>query len=202
MKSLVCIGDSLVEGEGDKACLGGWVGRLQQKLAPNIGMNQPGWRTFNLGIGGHHILDIYHRLQEVRERSPDVVILGCGANDVKRYVQPDGTTQLAIATFQAQRAWEGVLAALKQTGAQVFVCGPLQGSTPAGPSETRRVDPAEYTAHFAWLAAQAKVYGATMLPSVGLAGDQFSHGLHPNDAGYDAIADTYWKALQKQKVFA
>lgn len=32
MPTIVCIGDSIVEGEGDELGLSGWAGRLQQKI--------------------------------------------------------------------------------------------------------------------------------------------------------------------------
>ena len=69
---LICIGDSIVEGEGDDAKLGGWVGRIASKLPFNHG----DYRTYNLGIAGNTITEVWHRVDEVYIRDPDIVILG------------------------------------------------------------------------------------------------------------------------------
>ena len=46
MKTLVCIGDSLVEGEGDELALGGWVGRV----APEKGLEDAAAAAARCGL--------------------------------------------------------------------------------------------------------------------------------------------------------
>ncbi len=63
MATIVCIGDSIVEGEGDELGLSGWAGRIQHKMLKDskVGEN----RVYNLGMGMETSVDIMHRFFSV-----------------------------------------------------------------------------------------------------------------------------------------
>ena len=80
MITIVCIGDSIVEGEGDEAGKSGWAGRLQERILK--GSNVGGNRVYNLGMGMETSLDLLHRFfSEVLYRNPDVIILQASHGD-------------------------------------------------------------------------------------------------------------------------
>ena len=90
---VLAIGDSLVYGYGDWSG-GGWVDRLRRQwMHPNASGNV----LYNLGVRGDKTAQVLDRLEgeflsrgELRNRTPDRLILSVGANDTPRIGRPDG----------------------------------------------------------------------------------------------------------------
>lgn len=195
MKTLVCIGDSLVEGEGDERQLGGWVGRIGQRLAPNLGHQVNGWRYFNLGIGGDTIRDVHKRLGEVLARDPDVVIVGCGANDVV-----GGDSQAMFMLSQYEKIWDEVLTKLSALVPHVMVVMGFVARDTTVYAPNWRADYAEaFKAHEAHVMKLCKDKGITLIQlSKDFGGAELlSHGVHYNARGYDALAQMVFEVLEE-----
>jgi len=95
MTNIVCIGDSIVEGEGDESGKSGWVGRLQEKIlkGSTVGEN----RVYNLGVGMETSMDLLHRLySEVLYRNPDVIILQAAHGDSRSMLNNEGEEEFEI----------------------------------------------------------------------------------------------------------
>jgi lysophospholipase L1-like esterase len=198
MKTLVCIGDSIVEGEGDTACRDGWVGRIRERLAYNAGRDAEGWQVYNLGIGGNTILDVKHRLGEVLVRNPDMILLGCGGNDIKRYLLPDGTYERALSDKQVKRNWEESLNKLSRMAPKFAVLGGHNHTAPKA-DETVIIRHKDNAEHMAYVKDLCESKGITFIEPVHYAKTEgvFSHGSHPNAAGYDMYADHIYSKLQQ-----
>lgn len=196
MKTLVCIGDSIVEGEGDELGLGGWVGRLAQKKPPQGG--QGGVRVFNLGIGGNTIRDVNYRLGEVLVRKPDMVLLGCGGNDVKKYLMPDGTYEPCLADYQVKKNWDEVLDKLSRMASRFAVLGGHNITDPKFDEAVviRHKDKAEHMLFVKDL-CQSKNISFIEPVRYEVTEGMFSHGSHPNAAGYDIYTEQVYKHLQQ-----
>jgi lysophospholipase L1-like esterase len=196
--TIVCLGDSIVEGEGDELGLGGWVGRINQKIGHPWNEKTGGLRLYNLGIGGNTVRDVNYRLGEVLVRKPDILILGCGGNDVKKYLLPDGTYERCLADFQVKKNWHEVLDKLKQICPKVLVLGGHNIADPAAGDEViiRHQDKAQ---HMLFVKALCKEKNLAFMEPVKYQTIQglFSHGSHPNAAGYDIYAEAVYVKLQE-----
>jgi lysophospholipase L1-like esterase len=120
--TIVCFGDSFIEGQGDEARKGGWVGRLQEMLPSNNIPYQ--CRVLNLGIGGDTIRDLQYRLGEVLLRKPNLVILGCGINDIGLAINPvhkEGIEEPRISRYVADKSWLYVLDILQKSVPNILV---------------------------------------------------------------------------------
>lgn len=195
MKTLVCIGDSLVEGEGDELSLGGWPGRVARKLTPNLGRNADGWQVYNLGIGGNSIKDIEARLGEVLVRNPDIVVLGCGANDI---MGADARGKAMLADYQT--IWARVLGKLKAVASQVVVMFGFYAQTEAYADNWRAEYGSMYAEHESLIMSLCKRMD---IPFVQLskdfaAPDVLSDGLHYNAKGYDVVAQLVVEILKDE----
>ncbi|RYG59185.1 MAG: SGNH/GDSL hydrolase family protein [Alphaproteobacteria bacterium] len=195
MKTLVCIGDSLIEGEGDELSLGGWVGRVGQKLAPNLGHQAKGWRYYNLGIGGDTIRDVHKRLGEVLAREPDVVIVGCGANDVV-----GGDTQAMFMLDQYEKTWAEVLTKLKALVPHVMVVMGFVARDTSVYAPNWRADYADafmkHEQNVMALCAKMDITLIQLSTDFG-APELLSHGVHYNARGYDALAQMVFEVLEE-----
>lgn len=197
LKTLVCIGDSIVEGEGDDARRDGWVGRLRERLAHNSGVGGDGWRVFNLGIGGDTIRDIELRLGEALCRQPDAVILGNCTNDVVEYREGEAWHP-KVPAYVRQRAWARVLQKLKGVTDKVLV-------TPGVNAEADLLSPdyrlmrAAFQDHAAFIKDLAVKAGADCveIPPGLSRPDLRSHTLHWNGAGYDAVAEIIFAKVKQ-----
>ena len=195
MKTLVCIGDSLVEGEGDELNLGGWVGRLAQKLPGYNGIDDGrAWRVFNLGIGGNTIRDVKYRSGEVVVREPEVIVVGCGGNDV-RYTSGetwDGLPEHNLSLALTQAAWTDTLAILTKMCPLVAVIGRY----PVKYTSTKEEDCVK---HNAFIEAQCRIAGAVYIAPPAFLADSgnISHGSHPNAAGYALYSDYVFTNLSQ-----
>lgn len=195
MKTLVAIGDSLVEGEGDELKLGGWVGRVGQKLTPNLGHQAKGWRYYNLGIGGDTIRDVHKRLGEVMARDPDVVIVGCGANDVV-----GGDKQALFMLDQYEKIWDEVLTKLKALVPNVMVVMGFVARDTTVYAPNWRADYVEaFQTHEQRVMALCAAKGITLIQLSKDFGvpELLSHGVHYNARGYDALAQMVFEVLDE-----
>ncbi len=186
MKSLVCIGDSLVEGEGDELSLGGWTGRVARELAPNLGRGTDGWQVYNLGIGGHCIKDIEARLGEVLVRNPDVVVIGCGANDVM-----GADAQAMVRLGEYQQAWERVLRKVKAIVQHTVVLfGFCARDTGVYESNWRKDFVPVFKAHEEAVMDICRTLDVTFIQLTKDFADKeiLLDGLHYNAKGYDVVA--------------
>lgn len=197
MQTVVVIGDSLVEGEGDEAQHDGWVGRIRAKLPRNQGKYDPAaWRVFNLGIGGNTILDIEARLAEVLVRKPDMVLLGCAYNDAKLIWQ-DGVLQPKVTPEARKAAWGRVLEKLRDVCPRVLVVPGAVVERDMLVEDGSGMRRADFDAHMVMIAACVKGVGAEFLELPLTLGDDAlrNHGVHWNAKGYTAVAEVVWKKL-------
>jgi lysophospholipase L1-like esterase len=189
MKTIVCIGDSLVEGEGDASGLDGWVGRLRHKW-------QGDHRVFNLGLGGDTIRDIGYRLGEMLVRGPHIVILGCATNDVSIYREPAGE-QPKLSDSHRLRYWPLVVEKIKSICPHLLVTPGMYlekdyiGEDGGGLRQTNFND------HVAFIGRTAAQHGVEFLPlDAGFGKTELrAHGVHWNSAGYDKLSDLIFNKL-------
>lgn len=194
MFSVVCIGDSLVEGEGDDKNLNGWVGRLQLATDANHG-EFGGVQVYGLGIGGHSILDIYYRLNEVMVRQPDMVILGCGTNDIKYYTKKTilNDKEPNLSGYRIDSSWDKVLKQLKAMTDKVLVVGMCEkfGDIPQGATTVVAQD--QVAKHNKFIAKKCQEFGCEFLDIENMLEGEtdkeslFAYGVHWNGKGYDAV---------------
>lgn len=99
---VLALGDSLVYGYGDWSG-GGWVDRLRRQwMRPD----PAGPVLYNLGVRGDKAQQVLERLEgefmsrgELRNRTPDRLILSVGTNDTPRVGRPDGRLMTARGEF-------------------------------------------------------------------------------------------------------
>ncbi|MGK7947184.1 MAG: GDSL-type esterase/lipase family protein [Microcystaceae cyanobacterium] len=104
---IIALGDSLVYGFGDPEG-GGWVERLRRQW---MCLDGSGHALYNLGIRGNGVFQVADRLEtefrqrgELRNRTPDLIILSVGVNDSPRVGRPDGKQLTDFTCFQCQLA--------------------------------------------------------------------------------------------------
>jgi len=106
---LVALGDSVVYGYGDPE-LGGWAERLRrhwmgQGLMPNSCSVAP--VLYNLGVRGDGVMQVTKRLEaefaqrgELRNQTPDGIILSVGVNDSAQLGRVGGRNYLSFERFE------------------------------------------------------------------------------------------------------
>jgi lysophospholipase L1-like esterase len=93
---IVAIGDSLIYGRLD-GVHGGWVGRLRRWLETEGPFMTA---VFNLGIGGQTSADVLERIaEECGPRTPNIIVIGVGTNDLRRPVEPNAPCEVALQDF-------------------------------------------------------------------------------------------------------
>ncbi|MEK7650615.1 MAG: GDSL-type esterase/lipase family protein [Patescibacteria group bacterium] len=157
--SIVAFGDSLVQGVGASAGHD-FVSLLSTKIKQPI---------INLGVSGNTTADGLARINQVLEAKPKLVILLLGGNDYLKRLP-------ASQTFQNL---EQIVNQIQQAGAMVLLLG-IRGGLLTD----------NYDDEFAALARSQQT---AFVPNVldGLLGDDryISDTIHPNNAGYQKIAD-------------
>lgn len=197
--TIACFGDSLVEGEGDEAKKGGWVGRLQTMLPAN--MIPYNCRVLNLGIGGDTIRDLQYRLGEVLLRKPDMVILGCGINDmclVKDPVHQKGRDEPRISRYVADKSWDYVLDTLSKAVPHLIVMEntyAIEEEEPAG-LYILNSDIKKWNGIIEGLCAEKNI---SFFKIKGLDTNlHYTDAVHLNAQGYDIYAQQVYNYLQGQ----
>jgi lysophospholipase L1-like esterase len=93
MKTIVFIGDSITEGEGDDQH-SGWTRRVAQHLPKS-------WRAIHSGVGGNTILNVLARLKSVLlAYDPTVIVLGIGINDSRKLPSRTNSNEVPLAEFE------------------------------------------------------------------------------------------------------
>lgn len=165
--AVVAFGDSLVQGVGASE------GRdLVSQLSARIG--QP---ITNLGRSGDTTASASARVDRIFEHDPKIVIVLLGGNDFLRRVPADET----FANLSK------IVRTIQSMGAAVLVLG-VRGGLLSDAYESR-------------FEKFAREHGAAYVPNVldGLLGDRtyMSDQIHPNDLGYEKIANKVYPVLLK-----
>lgn len=164
---IVMFGDSLVEGVGANPGQ-----TLPEQLGRLVGKS-----IENYGVSGDTTRDGLARLDEALLKKPRLVIVVLGGNDFLKKIPREETFQNL----------EKIVTAFQGAGAIVAVVGVRSGIIGGGADE-------EYEA----LAKQTgSVYISDVLSGVFGRSELMSDAIHPNDRGYQQIADRLALILQK-----
>jgi len=203
MTTIVCIGDSIVEGEGDESGKSGWAGRLSEKVLKNskVGEN----RVYNLGMGMETSIDLLHRFySEVLYRNPDVIILQASHGDSRSMFNVAGIEEFEIGKGARLRMYYRLFDFLKRNGKKVLILGlnPISLKTKFVKAVPQRSDHIE--AHNSGLKDLcAEHYLAFLDPREIFKGrkleDFYTDGLHPNAKGYELMFEKIYKKLKNLK---
>jgi lysophospholipase L1-like esterase len=120
--TIVCIGDSIVEGEGDESGQGGWAGRLQKKVltGSRVGEN----RVYNLGMGMETSMDLLHRFfSEVLYRNPDIIIIQAAHGDSRSMLNNDDEEEFEIRKGARLRSYRRIFEYLESSGVKSLILG-------------------------------------------------------------------------------
>ena len=201
MAIVVCIGDSIVEGEGDESGQSGWAGRLQQKVLKEskVGAN----RVYNLGMGMETSLDLLHRFfSEVLYRDPDIIILQAAHGDSRSRLNNAGEEEFEIGKGVRLRVYHRLLDYLAKSGRKVLILGLNPVSPNARFKKAVPQRAAHIEAHNLGLKKLCNEYGLPFLdpprdifknqPLEGL----YTDGLHPNSQGYELMFKAIYQQLK------
>jgi len=173
--TIVAFGDSLVAGLGSERG-GGFAAFLSEKLAaePVSGVKS---EVVNLGGSGDTTEDALGRVEQIFAHDPKVVIILLGGNDFLRRIPKE----------TAFRNLDEIVARIQERGAIVLLLG-VKGAIFGDNAE-------EYYAEL------AERRGAAYIPNIldGIFGraELMYDGIHPNDAGYEKIAERIYFALRE-----
>ena len=210
--SVVSIGDSLTQGVGDSTESGGYIPYLQQRLEQLAEVKKA--RFVNYGVKGNRTDQLLKRLnqQEVKHslKKADLVIITIGGNDVMK-VFKDNFTQLNVTEFNRQRGSyekrldEIIQAVRKQNRDAGIVLIGLYNPFIRVLADVKEVEAIIED----WNQASKEVveqYDQTCFVAVEdlfkntkedlLYNDQF----HPNDKGYELIANRIFETINGQKL--
>jgi len=200
MTNIVCIGDSIVEGEGDELGKSGWVGRLQEAVlkGSEVGKN----RVYNLGVGMETSMDLLHRLySEVLYRNPDVIILQAAHGDSRSMLNNEGEEEFEIGKGARLRAYHKILSFLANSGKKVLILG----LNPVSLNVKFKKGVAQRTKHIEsynrGLMKMCNEYKLHFLDPRDIFRDHkledlYVDGLHPNSKGYEVTFEAIFKRLK------
>jgi lysophospholipase L1-like esterase len=221
--TIVTLGDSLTEGQGDDSGQG-YQGRLGALLEPL----RPGTRFVNLGHSGWTSTDLINgqdgqpsELQEALGSQANVALVWIGSNDLWYLYEygPEPMTaeaeQQDLTTYQANV--DRILRELTTHGEAVFIAllddqalrPVVARPDPAAPAfpNTSAADLLLMSAHVRAyndiITNEAARYGATAVNFYDTriftdAATLYGDGNHPNQAGYDRVAQVWFEALRQQ----
>lgn len=155
-------------------------------------------RVFNLGIGGDTIRDINARMGEALARDPDMMIIGCCANDIFKYNEADGQhTKLSL--HHRQKLWPLVLAKAKSMCDKVLVTNGVVLVEDYVGQDGNGIKLVDYRNHLNFIEecsrkAQVEV---CMIPETLVSSENFSHNIHWNAKGYDRLTEVFFSKLQQ-----
>ncbi len=167
-KNIICFGDSLTSGTGAMKKGMDYPSQLSRMI------HRP---VINAGIPGDTTASALERLEEdVLSRSPRIVLITLGGNDLKNRVPRE-------TTFHNMRI---IIASIQDAGALVIVAGidiPLLGRG--------------FGKYYKELCDEL---GAVLIPDIfeGIMGKRhlMSDPIHPNDAGYTIFAEKFYKQIK------
>ena len=203
MVKIVCIGDSIVEGEGDELGLGGWAGRLQHKILKNskIGKN----RVYNLGMGMETSMDLLHRFySEVLYRDPDIIIIQAAHGDSRSMFNMAGEEEFEIGKGARLRVYHKLFTYLSQSKKKVLVLGlnPICINAKFRKAVPQRAKHIE--AHNMGLKKLCIEYKLPFLDPRDIFRNvkiekYYTDGLHPNSKGYELMFSAIYRKLKDLK---
>lgn len=220
--TIVALGDSLTEGDGDESSQGGYPGRLQKLIEAQ----RPGTQTINLGKSGWTSTDLLNgvnneaaTLPQALAAKPNIALIWIGSNDLWYLYEYGPEPMSAEAEAQDLRNYEtnldSILHQLTEAKAMVFiallddqskrpvVANPPNPAEPAF-SATTPDDLARMSVHVAAMnkiiQKKAAEYGAATVDFYRTdiftnPATLYSDGNHPNTAGYDGITQIWFTAL-------
>jgi len=163
---VVAFGDSLTAGRGAEGAENSYPAALSSLLGRSVE---------NMGVDGDTVARAYERLEKVLERSPSIVVVLLGGNDMLRRMDLDESFSLL----------ETIIRRIQEEGALVFVAG-LEGLPLLAPVGKRYFEAAKNT-------------GSVLVPDVlkDILGkpELMADGIHPNAAGYRTMAERISKAM-------
>ncbi len=163
---MVAFGDSLTAGRGAEGAENSYPAALSLLL---------GRPVENMGVDGDTVARAYERLEKVLERSPSIVIVLLGGNDMLRRMDLDESFSLL----------ETMIRRIQEEGSLVFLAG-LEGLPLLAPVGKRYFEAAKNT-------------GSVLIPDVlkDILGkpELMADGIHPNTAGYRIMAERIAKAM-------
>lgn len=157
---IVAFGDSLIQGVGASSGDKSLVGVLSKKIGKPI---------VNLGVSGNTTIDGLNRLDELDRYKPKVVILLLGGNDYLRKV-PKETTFKNLGK---------IIEDMHSRGAVVLLLGVRGGLLKDNFEEDFEIISSKYNTAFV----------SNVLSGLILDRKYMADEIHPNDAGYEKIAD-------------
>jgi lysophospholipase L1-like esterase len=186
----VALGDSTGSGVG--ATNGGYVARLFNRLS----QQRSGSELLNLCVSGATTEDLLRdQLQRGVEKSPQLVTVGIGINDVGH----------GLTVEQFAENYEKILNALKeQTQARIVVTNiPDVSQAPRIPSSMRVEYQSRIMRFNERLEEIARRHGVTVFDVFSITQRELplhpeffsSDGFHPSDEGYELWAEQMWPAL-------
>ncbi len=221
--TIVAIGDSLTQGDGDESGQGGYPARLNILISSR----RPGSQLINLGKSGWTSSDLLNGVNgeaaiipQALAANPDIAVVWIGSNDLWYLYEygPDPMTveaeQQDLVQFQANI--ESIISQLTGSGARVFiallddqskrpvVANPSDPAQPAFPATTTK-DLTLMSAHvLAFNEIIQKI--ATQYNAVTVdfyhtdifsnPATLYSDGNHPNTTGYEIITKAWFDAIQ------
>jgi len=197
---IVTVGDSITEGTLSTAnAFRGWPDRLAERLAAA----RKNWAVFNAGISGNRLLRYGAGPSALARMDRDVlsvpgvkaIILLEGINDIGRGFAPSGQTE-PVTAEALEAADKQIIARAHEKGIKVYgaLLTPYQGAgyaSPAGEAVREALN--------TWIRTSGAFDGvvdfATPVadpanPLTFAAGYNDRDHLHPNDAGYQALANS------------
>lgn len=166
-KTIVAFGDSLVEG----------VGATAGNDFPSLLSKKSGVPIINMGTPGDTSAEGLARVEEVNKQDPKIVLVLLGGNDFLRKIPREETFKNV----------DDIVVKLQSEGAVVILLG-IQGGILSD----------QYDEYFEKIAEER---GALYVPNVlsGLFGHNefMSDAIHPNNAGYEKIAEKIYPVLLK-----
>ena len=189
IKTISVFGDSLVYGMGDSID-GGWVSRLQHKIK---GKN----KFLNFGIPGDTSKDLLERIdEELKDSCPDIAIVLIGANDSQ---YKNSTDNVLIGTEQYEKNLQKIIEKIKKyTNEIIFVGLPKMDNDITTNwnyiynfcnENLQKYD--NIIKQFCEKNSFKYIYIFDLLDKSDL-----SDGAHPNETGYEKIAEKIEKFLR------
>lgn len=178
-KLIVALGDSLTEGYG-VAKEQAYPALLEKKLKSA----HKNYRIINAGVSGSTTAGAVARLKWQLKSKPDYLLLALGANDGLR----------GLKVSESKKNLSEVIELARASNVQVILCGML---LPPNYGESYRK---EFQKMFDELSQKYKpIYIPFLLEGVaGKVSLNLNDGIHPNEKGYQVIADTLFKVLNKE----
>lgn len=167
-KDIIAFGDSLIFGQGASSDDKNFISLLSQRIGKKI---------INLGIPGNTTQDALDRINELEKYNPKVVIVLIGGNDYLKKV-PIETTFKNL---------EKIIKKIQDSGSVVLLLGVRGGLlTDKFDTEFEKISSKYHTA-----------YVSDVLSGLVTNMQYMSDAVHPNDLGYQKIADRVYPVLLK-----